>query len=190
MAQDLIKFGVGKKTAVAIAGVQETISVLANDIYVKGYANLTPTDFSGEYADPQYWAQHSEKDSLPYSPEQHYADEGIYLQQGVRGRKVGAKIIYDAFDPIEDDVPRIRFTSNCTNCIEHIPALPSSELDVEDVDSNGEDHEYDALRYGGTIILPGLTSVINDKKGWRSKMARKYAYRATAEDDGSTWKNV
>ena len=163
---------------------------LVNEYTLKKY-NLTPDDFSGEYADPQYWAKHSEKDNLPYSPEQHYADEGIYLQQGVRDRRVGAKIIYDAFEPVKDGVPRIRFTSNCTNCIEHIPSLASKENDPEDVDSEGMDHEFDALKYGATIILPGLMVAPDQKKGWRTRMAKQFA-----EVDGrgstseATWKSV
>lgn len=112
---------------------------LVNEYTLKKY-KLTPDDFEGEYADPQYWAATSEKDNLPYSPERHYADEGIYLQQGVRDRKVGAKIIYDAFEPVKGGVPRIRFTDNCTYSIEFIPALASKENDPEDVDSDGEDH--------------------------------------------------
>ena len=164
-----------------------------NKYTLKKY-NLTPDDFSGEYADPQYWAAHSEKDNQPYSPEQHYGDEEIYLQQGVRDREVGAKIIYDAFEPVKGGVPRIRFTSNCNYCIETIPALPSAELNPEDVDKKGEDHAYDALRYGGTIVLPGLTGPKEKDKSWRgrlTKMAKKYA-----EMDGrgstseTTWKSM
>lgn len=147
---------------------------LVNEYTYKKY-KLTPDDFEAEYADPQYWAKSSEKDHVPYSPEEHYADEEIYLTQGVRDRKVGAKIIYDAFEPVKGGVPRIRFTSNCTNCIEHVPALPSAENDPEDVDTKGMDHEFDALRYGGTIILPGMSVSKDKEKGWRTRMAKKHA---------------
>lgn len=163
---------------------------LVNEYALSKY-NLTPGDFAGEYADPQYWAKSSEKDNVPYSPEQHYADESIYLQQGVRDRKVGAKIIYDAFDPVENGVPRIRFTSNCTYCIETIPALPSAELDPEDVDTKGEDHCFDALRYGGTIILPGITAETEEEGGWRARVAKKYAGMAGrgTTSENVTWKS-
>ncbi len=164
---------------------------LVNEYTFKKY-KLVPDDFAGEYADPQYWAKTSEKDHVTYSPQEHYADEGIYLTQGVRDRRVGAKIIYDAFEPAENGVPRIRFTSNCTNCIEHIPSLAPKENDPEDVDTSGEDHEFDALKYGATIILPGITIGKDKEKGWRTKMAKKHAGmsgRGTYSDT-NLWKAV
>ena len=163
---------------------------LVNEYTLKKY-KLKPDDFAGEIADPQYWAKHSEKDHVTYSPAQHYADEGIFLQQGVRDRKVGAKIIYDAFEPIKGGVPRIRFTDNCTNCTEHIPSLPSMENDPEDVDTDGEDHEYDAVRYGGTIILPGVSELSDREKGWRARLAKKHAgVTGTGSTSEHTWKSV
>ena len=164
---------------------------LVSEYCFKKY-KLTSDDFEADYADPQYWAKSSEKDNVPYSPEQHYADEDIFLQQGVRDREVGAKILYDAFEPVKGGVPRIRFTSNCTNCIEHIPVLPSAENNPEDVDTKGEDHEYDALRYGATIILPGMSVSDDQKKGWMARMAKKYAGmsgRGTYSED-TTWKSA
>ena len=149
---------------------------------------LTSDDFAGDYADPQYWAQISEKEQMPYSPAEHYQDEKIWLQPGVRDRKVGAKIIYDALEPIPKGVPRIRFTSNCTYCIETIPALPSAELDPEDIDTKAEDHAYDALRYGGTIILPGLTNSENQEKGWKARMAKIYSEKS--DSVSGSWLSV
>lgn len=39
-------------------------------------------------------------------------------------------------------------TSNCTNLIRTLPALVHDENNVEDVDTEQEDHAYDACRYG------------------------------------------
>jgi hypothetical protein len=50
-----------------------------------------------------------------------------------------------AFD--ENGVPNMYVFSTCTKYIEHIPALVYSETDPEDVDTRGEDHDYDAGRY-------------------------------------------
>ncbi len=44
--------------------------------------------------------------------------------------------------------PRLRFFRNCLNAIETIPALPRDPNNPEDVDTDAEDHLYDALRYG------------------------------------------
>ena len=44
--------------------------------------------------------------------------------------------------------PQLVFFSTCTNCIAQIPSLPLDKRNPEDVDTNAEDHLYDALRYG------------------------------------------
>ena len=44
--------------------------------------------------------------------------------------------------------PRLVFFSTCTNTIAQIPSLPLDKRNSEDVDTNAEDHLYDALRYG------------------------------------------
>ncbi len=44
--------------------------------------------------------------------------------------------------------PMIYFFSNCLNCIRTIPALPHDTVKPEDVDTDAEDHAYDAARYG------------------------------------------
>jgi len=44
--------------------------------------------------------------------------------------------------------PRLVFFNTCTNIISQIPALPLDKNNSEDVDTNSEDHLYDALRYG------------------------------------------
>ena len=44
--------------------------------------------------------------------------------------------------------PRLVFLSTCTNTIAQIPIIPLDKKNPEDVDTNAEDHLYDALRYG------------------------------------------
>ena len=44
--------------------------------------------------------------------------------------------------------PRIVFFNNCHNLIAQLPALPIDKKNPEDIDTNAEDHLYDALRYG------------------------------------------
>jgi Terminase large subunit, T4likevirus-type, N-terminal len=50
-------------------------------------------------------------------------------------------------DPYTDE-PRLIIFNNCRNLISQLPALPLSKTNSEDVDTNSEDHLYDALRYG------------------------------------------
>ena len=44
--------------------------------------------------------------------------------------------------------PRMVFFNTCTNLISQIPALPLDKKNPEDINTNAEDHLYDALRYG------------------------------------------
>jgi len=44
--------------------------------------------------------------------------------------------------------PRLVFFNSCTNTISQLPAIPLDKKNPEDVDTNAEDHLYDALRYG------------------------------------------
>lgn len=45
------------------------------------------------------------------------------------------------------DEPKLVFFSNCTNVIAQLPVIPLDPKNPEDVDTNSEDHLYDALRY-------------------------------------------
>lgn len=44
--------------------------------------------------------------------------------------------------------PRLVFFSTCTHCVAQIPGIPLDKRNPEDVDTNAEDHLYDAIRYG------------------------------------------
>ena len=44
--------------------------------------------------------------------------------------------------------PRLVFFSTCTNSIAQLPSIPLDKRNPEDVDTNAEDHLYDAIRYG------------------------------------------
>jgi hypothetical protein len=44
--------------------------------------------------------------------------------------------------------PRLVFFNNCVNIIAELPILPLDRNNPEDVDTNANDHGYDALRYG------------------------------------------
>ena len=44
--------------------------------------------------------------------------------------------------------PGLRIFSTCRNLIRTLPLLPLDDHNPEDIDTNAEDHAYDALRYG------------------------------------------
>ena len=66
--------------------------------------------------------------------------------------------------------PKLMFMDSCPNAIRTIPNLVHSKTNVEDVDTLGEDHSYDSLRYftRGVYqgpIQPRQNRVIIDNKG-------------------------
>jgi len=46
------------------------------------------------------------------------------------------------------EAPRMVIFSSCTNLVAQLPSIPLDKRNPEDVDTNVEDHLYDALRYG------------------------------------------
>lgn len=71
----------------------------------------------------------------------------IYWQKGNHARIDGKMQIHHrlAFD--SRGVPMLYVFSTCKHFIRTVPALVYDETDVEDIDTDGEDHIYDELRY-------------------------------------------
>tara|TARA_R100001530_G_scaffold62077_5_gene44688 strand:- start:365 stop:2011 length:1647 start_codon:yes stop_codon:yes gene_type:complete len=61
----------------------------------------------------------------------------------------------------KENEPTIKFFSNCRNLIRTLPLLPLDKHNPEDVDTNAEDHSYDALRYG-CMSRPMHPYIINE----------------------------
>lgn len=72
---------------------------------------------------------------------------GVFWSPGQHDRLNGKMQIHNrlAFD--RTGRPMLYIFSTCRHCIRTLPALVYSETDVEDVDTDGEDHIYDELRY-------------------------------------------
>ena len=61
--------------------------------------------------------------------------------------------------------PSLKIFSNCVNLIRTLPLLPLDKNNPEDVDTNAEDHAYDALRYGvmSRPMHPSITKELFQK---------------------------
>ena len=73
--------------------------------------------------------------------------ERIYFEKGVNDRLNGKMQVHHrlAFD--ENGWPMLYIFDTCKHLIRTLPGLVYSETDPEDVDTDGEDHAYDELRY-------------------------------------------
>lgn len=73
--------------------------------------------------------------------------ERIYFDKGDNARIDGKMQVHHrlAFDT--DGIPMFYVFETCRNFIRTVPNLVYDEADVEDVDTDGEDHAYDMFRY-------------------------------------------
>jgi hypothetical protein len=81
-----------------------------------------------------------------------YAKEGVPLTPADNDRISGKRKIHRLFRPIADGRPGLIIFETCVNLIRTLPTLPLDERNPEDIDTNAEDHLYDALRYGLTNL--------------------------------------
>ena len=65
------------------------------------------------------------------------------------GSRISGKIEIHKRLMVDEDTeePGIRFFENCPNIIRQLASIPLDKRNPEDVDTNAEDHAYDALRY-------------------------------------------
>jgi|FLYL01.1.fsa_nt_gi hypothetical protein len=124
--------------------------------------------------DPAMWSRERDAEGeYLLSAADVWKDEFAGIADIIKGnneRIQGASIVRECLDwqGIEDPdgtihvhvPPRLRIMRSCQNTIRTLPALVHSTQNVEDVDTSGEDHCYDALRYG----LRYLFGLRNDPK--------------------------
>lgn len=90
---------------------------------------------------------------------EHMARYGINWRPSDRSpgsRKAGRmevhrRLIVDQVKDLEGNlthIPRLKIFNTCKKLIATLPVLPVDQDDPEDVDTDSEDHAYDALRYG------------------------------------------
>lgn len=86
-------------------------------------------------------------------------DEGVDWEMSDKSagsRKNGLQIFRELLNnTLKRDMerPHIYFMNNCVGSIATLPILPRNEKDLDDVDTNSEDHIYDMVRYR---ILDGV----------------------------------
>jgi phage terminase large subunit len=115
--------------------------------------DLTPKDenIAYTYADPSMWASKTADDTVT-STETAYQRMGVYLTRADNSRILGKRKLDDLLALRPDGKPGIQFFSTCANTIRTIQALPVDETHPEDIDTDAEDHPYDALRYALTNV--------------------------------------
>ena len=135
--------------------------VVYDEDYGEGYTNgeqaerikaKTPAShrIAISYADPAMWQKSHHVDSDAKAGKDIYAGHGVYLTKGDNDRKAGLSKIRELMRPKADGLPGLIILSRCKNLIWQFENLPMSATKPEDVDTNFEDHAFDALKYGLT----------------------------------------
>lgn len=105
--------------------------------------------------DPACWARGKDSPTIvkgstapPFgSIAYDYAKAGLPIKRANNDRLTGVRLVQDALKIQKDGQPRLLIYSTCVNLIRTLPALIRDKDNVEDVNTDGEDHAYDALRY-------------------------------------------
>ncbi len=117
------------------AVAREILKIEADDPNLRGRRIL-------RVADPAIWGTQTGE-----SVAQMFARAGIYFDKGEHARIDGKMQIHHrlAFD--EDGRPLLYIFNTCRHFIRTVPNLVYDDKDVEDINTDGEDHIYDELRY-------------------------------------------
>lgn len=103
-------------------------------------------NLSGQYiqgvADPSIFDE-----SRGESVAQMMAREGVYFEGGKNQRIPGKMEVHNRLAMDDKGRPALQVFRTCKHLIRTLPALVYDETDVEDIDTDMEDHAYDELRY-------------------------------------------
>jgi len=118
-----------------------------------------------------------------------YIENGIeHIVPGNNDRVQGWATFHEFLKIPDEGIPFIRFTSNCINAIETIPSLVRSSRNPEDVNTDGEDHIADALRYALMFLdKPFIREVQEEKKKWLERLEKKRKSYLSDQKRVSLW---
>lgn len=141
----------------------------------KAIAELTPASERIDFAvfDPAIWSSKGENDELLNGADLLQAGwksvrkDGMTLVRGDNHRVVGWNALRQLMRPVDINgraTSRLQVWQNCTDLMRTMPTLVYDQKNPEDLDSDGEDHGADALRYGVMSRpqpSPGVSTSIN-----------------------------
>lgn len=132
-----------------------TYPVLAQNILKRTFGQ--PYDYCA--FDPSIWNKSGQTGE---SGAEMMTNEGLYLQKGDNDRINGWGRLRDYLVG-KDGQPHIFFTENCVNTIRTLPSLVHDDSRVEDVNSDGDDHCADMIRYA-VMSRPRIPEKKEDNK--------------------------
>lgn len=96
------------------------------------------------YADPSMWIRSGQSGE---SIAETFSRSGVSLQRANHERTNGWQRLRHWLRPSSEGVPSILFSPDCPYLIRSLPSLIHDDTHPEDLDTHGDDHAADALRY-------------------------------------------
>jgi phage terminase large subunit len=146
--------------------------------------SMTPNNEKIEYAvfDPAIWAKKGDSElSGAEKMQWKYKElkkQAINLQRGNNERVIGWGQVREYLKPFVrngQQLAKLQVFKTCTNLIRTLPALVYDKNRVEDVDSDGEDHAPDSIRYG-IMSRPRVSREVDDFYLRKNKSKKKLPY--------------
>lgn len=136
------------------------------------------------YADPSMWAKKN-KDGQIFTTASEYQAWRVPLTKAENERLQGKRKVDTLLMNLPDAQPGLVVFRTCENLVRTLPALPYDTVNVEDVDTDSEDHAYDALRYGLSRVSPKPPvhqpgDVLSVKEAMALAMGRRRGSRANS----------
>jgi hypothetical protein len=120
------------------------------------------------YLDPSCWTGYANEPHKSTASE--YSSRGVRVMKAFNDRIGGVRLVHEGLRIREDGRPRLLIYDTCPNIIKQLGGIPRSKTNPEDVNTHGDDHAFDALKYllfglhgRGLQSLPGATR----QKPWR-----------------------
>jgi hypothetical protein len=101
-----------------------------------------------------------------------FAKNGIVFYPGSNRRVDGWNLVHQYLRFDEKTNPKMMFFNTCYNAIKTIPSLIHDEIKPEDLDTKGEDHAADSVRYF-LMMLHDRKSPRTENETQRKIMQRK-----------------
>lgn len=137
--------GTNKGLVMSAGDIGEGINKIEEQLISKGYIKERP--WAGPADNQIRDIREKDVDSI----EQKMAKKGVRWVESDKSpgsRKNGLQLFRDRLEAsLRKEGPGIYFTQNCIASISTIPVLPRDEDDLDDVDTEAEDHPWDMTRY-------------------------------------------
>lgn len=166
-----------------VYGVEKTPKEWADEIHKQlEFFKLKVDDISWIQGDPAMFTKGNDN-SLSIADQ--FNREKIRMRPASNDRIGGWENLHRWLTIAPDGLPYIQVASNCINLIRTLPELVHDDNKIEDVDTTGEDHSPDALRYMLKALkwIDGITGGVGRTEGTTQK-------KFTAQIDPETGKQV